>query len=238
MGLGCDMRKTFEQRHIFRMLAEFEVADQGAKRSPAEDAVLFLVDLLEESALVEFRSLFDVAQQLLLRGVHHANLQPYAGLAVVHQVLQSAPRAFQLLERGMVHDLVQLDGEQMIDLRNARIDHHLRVLGDGHGAFKHLGHEFLDQVLAALLGFAKPALLDDLIEKARFLRFNCCGLRRCIRSCFSHWNLPGRSHPSACPASRYCPPLRAAVLRACRCPAANRAGRKDACADPAAPSAA
>jgi hypothetical protein len=32
----------------------------------------------------------------------------------------------------VVQNLVQLDGEQVIDLRDARVDHHLRVLGDGH----------------------------------------------------------------------------------------------------------
>ncbi len=52
----------------------------------------------------------------------------------------------------------------MIDLRDARVDHHLGVLGDSHGAFEHLGDEFLHQVLAALLGLAEPSLLDDLIE--------------------------------------------------------------------------
>ena len=33
--------------------------------------------------------------------------------------------------------------DQMIDLRDTRIDHHLRVFGHGHRAFKHLGDEFL-----------------------------------------------------------------------------------------------
>ena len=37
------------------MLAEFVVADQGAERRAAEDAVLFFVDLLEQGALIELR---------------------------------------------------------------------------------------------------------------------------------------------------------------------------------------
>ena len=73
----------------------------------------------------------------------------------------------------MVHDLVQLQREQVIDLRNARIDHHLRVFGDGHRAFENLGDKFLYQVLAAFARrglFAKPALLNDLIEQAAIPR--------------------------------------------------------------------
>ena len=68
----------------------------------------------------------------------------------------------------MVHDLIQLQREQVIDLRDARIDHHFRIFGDGHRTIEHLGHKFLHQVFAALARcsfFAKPALLDDLIEQ-------------------------------------------------------------------------
>ena len=60
----------------------------------------------------------------------------------------------------------------MIELRNARIDHHLRVFGHGHGAFQDLGHELLHQILAALSRggvSAKSPLLDDLVEQPLFL---------------------------------------------------------------------
>ena len=72
----------------------------------------------------------------------------------------------------MVQNLIQLQREQVIDLRDARIDHHLRIFGDGHRAVKHLGDKFLDQVLAAFprCGLdAKSALFHNLIEKACFL---------------------------------------------------------------------
>ncbi len=108
MGLRRDVRNAFQKRHIFRMLPEFVVADQRAKRSPAKHAVLFLIDLLEERALVELRSLFDVAQQLFLGCVEYPDLESHTGLAVVHQVLQSAPAAFQFLERRVVKNLIQL----------------------------------------------------------------------------------------------------------------------------------
>ena len=70
----------------------------------------------------------------------------------------------------MVQDLVQLDGEQVIDLRDARVDHGLGVARDRHGALQDLVDELLHQVLAALPGrwiAGQPAFVDDLIEQAR-----------------------------------------------------------------------
>ena len=49
-----------------------------------------------------------------------------------------------------MQDLVQLQRNQVIDLRDAGVDHHLRIARNGHGAFQDLRHEFLHQVLAAL----------------------------------------------------------------------------------------
>jgi hypothetical protein len=75
----------------------------------------------------------------------------------------------------MVHDFIQLQREQVIDLRDARIDHHLRVFGDGHRTIEYLGYKFLYQVLTAFTRrglFAKSALLNDLIEQAGFLGRN------------------------------------------------------------------
>ena len=96
--------------------------------------------------------------------VEDLDLQLRAGFALIHQVLEAAPGAFQLLEGGVVHHLVQLQRNQVIDLRDARVDHHLGVAGDGHGAIEHLRDEFLDQVLAALLGgrFAAEASLSTI----------------------------------------------------------------------------
>ena len=70
-----------------------------------------------------------------------------------------------------MHDLVQLQRNQMIDLRDARIDHHLGIAGDGHGSFEDLRDEFFDQVLAALFGgglHAEAPFVDDLVEQALF----------------------------------------------------------------------
>ena len=46
-----------QQLDIFRVFAEFVVAEQSAERLTAEHAVLFFVYLLEQRALIEFRRL-------------------------------------------------------------------------------------------------------------------------------------------------------------------------------------
>ena len=87
MSLRRNVRNAFEQSHILRVLAEFVVANQRTKRSAAENAVFFFVHFLEQRALIEFRRLLDIAQQLLLGDVEHPDLESDAGLAVIHQVL-------------------------------------------------------------------------------------------------------------------------------------------------------
>ncbi len=79
-------------------LAEFVIADQRCERRAAEDAELFFVDLLEQRALIELGRALQIAQQVLLADVQDLDLQLVAGLALVQQILQPAPGAFQLLE--------------------------------------------------------------------------------------------------------------------------------------------
>jgi hypothetical protein len=65
-----------------------------------------------------------------LADVHHADLQVLIGLGVVHQVVQAAPGAFQLLEIGVVHDGVDLLGELLVDLGDHGLDRHQHVAAD------------------------------------------------------------------------------------------------------------
>ena len=90
------------------MLPKFIVAHQRGKRRAPENSVLFLVDFLEQRALVEFGRPVQIPLQLLLGGVENANLQFVAGLALIQQVPKAAPRSLQLLIFRRVHDLVQL----------------------------------------------------------------------------------------------------------------------------------
>ena len=83
-----------------RAVIEVVVADEAAVRLAAELAVLFLVELLEERALIPGRTLELLQRlvQILLGDVHDPDLQHRVGLGVVDQVVQAAPRAFELLE--------------------------------------------------------------------------------------------------------------------------------------------
>ena len=56
----------FEQADVLGLLAELVVADQHAVRLAAELAVLLLVDLLEQGALVELDGLLQVLEQVVL----------------------------------------------------------------------------------------------------------------------------------------------------------------------------
>jgi hypothetical protein len=103
-----NLRDFLQKLHIFTAAAELVVADQGRERSAAEDAELFFVDLLEEGALIELGRALQIAQKILLVDIEQLDLEHVVGFALVEQVLDAAPGAFQLLERGVVQNFVQL----------------------------------------------------------------------------------------------------------------------------------
>ena len=57
-----------------------------------------------------------------MRDVHDADLQHLVGLGVVDEIVQSAPRAFELLEVVVVQDQVDLLGQLLVELRDDRLD--------------------------------------------------------------------------------------------------------------------
>ena len=73
MNGACAAAATFDifssSDDVLRVVAELVVADQQPERGAAEHAVLFLVDLLEQRALVELGGLLEVLEQVLLRDV-------------------------------------------------------------------------------------------------------------------------------------------------------------------------
>ncbi len=169
---GGNVRDLLEQLDVLTGLAELVVAEQRPERSAAEDAVLLLVHLLEQRALIEFGRALQVTQQILLRDVEHLDLERRARLRVVEEIAQSAPRRLELLELGRVHHLVQLQRDQMVDLCDTRVDHRFRIARHRHRTGQHLGHEVLDHVLAAFLrrGVASTdaTVFDDLVEQRHF----------------------------------------------------------------------
>ncbi len=88
----------------------------------------------------------------------------------------------------MVQDLVQLDRQQVVNLRNTRVDHRLGVLGNGHRPLQNPGDELPHHILAAFLGsavFRQAPFFYYLVQQARLLRgSDCCSLATLFR--FSH----------------------------------------------------
>ena len=121
---GRDLRHLAEQLDVGRRLVEVVVADQAAERLAAELAVLRLVDLLEQRALIPGRALvaFQGLAEVGLADVHEADLQHLVGFGVVDEIVQPAPRAFELLEVLVVQDQVDLLGELLVELRDDRLD--------------------------------------------------------------------------------------------------------------------
>ena len=113
---------------------------------PAEGAVLLLVDLLEQHALIELGRLFEIGQELLLRDVQEPELQPRAGLGVHHEIVQPAPRRLELLVLGMMQDPVELIGDPLIDLRDAGLDGRHDIVVHRHAFVERLRGELANQI--------------------------------------------------------------------------------------------
>ena len=126
---GGDVRDLLQQRDVLRMAAELVVADEHAERVAAEGAVFFLVDLLEEGALVELGGLLEVLEQLLLGDVQDADLEARAGLGVHARGSAGRARSLRALEVGVVQDLVELRLRSARRSRDAGVDDGLGVLG-------------------------------------------------------------------------------------------------------------
>ena len=91
-----------------------------------------------------------------------------ARLRVHHQIVQAAPGGFQRLEVRAVHDLIQLQAEEFVELRDARLDRRHRVAADHHAFIQHLADECLNQILGvgSLRRVARHLpVLHDLVEQ-------------------------------------------------------------------------
>src|SRR5439155_7791657 len=96
---GSNTGHFLEQSNVLRMAAELEISDQGAERSATKGAVLFFIDLLEDRALVELDRLVKVFEQIGLADIQQLDLETARSFRLLDEIVQSAPRAFQLLER-------------------------------------------------------------------------------------------------------------------------------------------
>ena len=76
-----------QQLHIEVRLIKFVIANQQPERLATILAVFFLVNLLEQGALVKLRGFFEVLVLFFLADVEYANLETIAGLALVDQIM-------------------------------------------------------------------------------------------------------------------------------------------------------
>ena len=138
------MRDLLDQLHILGLGTKLVIADQRRERRTAEDAEFFFIHLLEQSALIELCGSLQVSQEFILLHVEDLDLETLASLALIEQILQSAPASFQLLEIGMMKYFVELCRDQFVDLRNASVDRSLRIFRNGSRTLQDLLHKNLD----------------------------------------------------------------------------------------------
>jgi len=95
MRRGGDLRNPLQQLHISTAPANSLVAYHGRERSTAKHTELLFIYLLEEGALIEFRSTLQILQKVLL--VHVQKLIFSMSLVrSVEQMLDPAPGGLQL----------------------------------------------------------------------------------------------------------------------------------------------
>ena len=127
-GRGGDAGQRGQRAHVVgaefgaRAVAHFVIDHQQAIRLAARRAELFLVDLAEQQALVEFDGALQVAADLRPADVQDLDLQPVGELDAVDQPGDAAPGAFQLAQAGVVQDGIDLLGQHGIDRGDVAID--------------------------------------------------------------------------------------------------------------------
>ena len=87
-------------------------------------------------------------------------------------MVQSAPAPLELLEVRVVHDLVELRREELVDRGDARVDRVLEVLREDDLSLKGLLDELGQHVLGVVdlvLSKRETPALEDLVEKTALL---------------------------------------------------------------------
>ena len=180
-----DLAEVAQQLHVGRLMAEAVVADQAAIGLSTELAEFFLVDFLEQRALVPggVRIEPQVPVELVLRDVHHANLEHRVGLGLEGQIFQAAPGALDLLEFRRMHDFVHLRRKLLVQLRDHLSDRVEHVGFDEAG----IGERLLDQRLDGVVEFGGRALgarLEALFQdRSKLVRISGLGLRVLLGAC-------------------------------------------------------
>src|SRR5215467_15540721 len=98
------------------------IADKCSIWLTARGAKLVLVNLFEELALVELDGAGQVAIEVALGDVQHAQLEAGASLAIHHQVVEPAKGSFKLHKTRMMHDGVKLCRKFFSESSNCSIE--------------------------------------------------------------------------------------------------------------------
>jgi hypothetical protein len=90
---------------------------------------------------------------------------------LLHEIVQSAPRGFEPLKLWGVHNLVELPGQQGVDVGDPGINGRLHILGEPYRALHHLFDErgdLLARLLALVLVASNAGLGNDLLKEIIF----------------------------------------------------------------------
>jgi hypothetical protein len=144
--------------------------------------VFRFVDLLEQRALIPRGALVALERlpEIQLADVHEADLQHLVGFGVVHQVVQPAPGAFELLEIGVMQDQVDLLGQLAVQLGDDRLDGLDDVRADQFGLGKRLLCQRPDRPLDGFLGLVGFRLELFPQQRIEFRCFNGPDLGLCV----------------------------------------------------------
>ncbi len=167
---GCrDLGDALQQLDVRSALVEVVVAYDAAEGLAARGAVLILVDLLEERALIPGAALelLDGLLQILLADVEHADLERLAGLCVADEIGEPSPCALKALEVLVVDNLVDLGAQLGVKLGDNALDGLDGVAAHDVRALERLGDQRPDGSLhrpVRLLRLRLELLVDKLVK--------------------------------------------------------------------------
>ena len=84
--------------------------------------------LLEDDALVKFRSLLQILQEFIFADVEDPNLQRRGSFRLRQKVMQTAPARLHSLEWLGVHDFIELLRNRLVDRVNAFVQGNFDIL--------------------------------------------------------------------------------------------------------------
>ena len=190
MGRCRNLGQFAQQLHVLGTVIEVVVAHQAAEGFSPQSPVLLFVELLERRALVPRGAFvaFEGLVQILLGDVEHPDLQHLVRLAIGNEIVQTSPRAFELLEIGVMHDRVDLRTQLLVDLGDHPLNtlHHVGrdELGAGQGLLGQGSHSTRDFAFGSI-GLGIELLVEQRGEIGSLISRRA-SLDLGVLCCFSH----------------------------------------------------